>query len=119
MSFLRNPIAVLAAALFTVAAQAQTAVPPRPAASAPASKAPASAPAPRTVSTATPSKRLDFCEKRAGDRTGEARSNHVQACMRTGTAQQNKMKECNAAAKGKKGDDRRAFMSQCLRKKKS
>jgi hypothetical protein len=32
----------------------------------------------------------------------------------TGT-QQNRMKTCNAEAKGKKGDERRGFMSQCLR----
>lgn len=33
-------------------------------------------------------------------------------------AQQNKMKQCNAdaTAAGKKGDDRKAFMSSCLKK---
>lgn len=30
------------------------------------------------------------------------------------TEQQNKMKSCNAEAKGKSGDERRAFMKQCL-----
>lgn len=35
------------------------------------------------------------------------------------TPQQVRMRECNAAAKGKKGDERRTFMSECLRKKKS
>lgn len=30
------------------------------------------------------------------------------------TAQQNKMKECNAAATDKKGDERKAFMKECL-----
>ncbi|KQN67689.1 phosphate starvation-inducible protein PsiF [Duganella sp. Leaf61] len=30
------------------------------------------------------------------------------------TAQQNKMKTCNAEATGKKGDERKAFMKQCL-----
>jgi hypothetical protein len=29
-------------------------------------------------------------------------------------SQQNKMKACNAQAAGKKGDDRKAFMKQCL-----
>ncbi|OQW57232.1 MAG: hypothetical protein A4S17_12845 [Proteobacteria bacterium HN_bin10] len=29
-------------------------------------------------------------------------------------AQQNKMKECNAKAGDKKGDERKAFMSECL-----
>lgn len=31
------------------------------------------------------------------------------------TAQQNRMKECNAQAKGKSGDARKAFMSACLK----
>lgn len=30
------------------------------------------------------------------------------------TAQQNKMKECNASAADKKGDERKAFMKECL-----
>jgi len=30
------------------------------------------------------------------------------------TAQQNKMKTCNAEAKGKTGDERKAFMKECL-----
>jgi hypothetical protein len=30
------------------------------------------------------------------------------------TEQQNKMKECNASATDKKGDERKAFMKQCL-----
>lgn len=30
------------------------------------------------------------------------------------TAQQNKMKTCNADATGKKGDERKAFMKACL-----
>ena len=32
------------------------------------------------------------------------------------TKQQNKMKTCNADAKGKKGDERKAFMKECLSK---
>ncbi len=31
------------------------------------------------------------------------------------TPQQQKMKDCNAQATGKTGDDRKAFMSQCLK----
>lgn len=31
--------------------------------------------------------------------------------------QQSKMKQCNADAKGKKGDERKAFMKECLSKK--
>ena len=30
------------------------------------------------------------------------------------TPQQDKMKACNAEAKGKKGDERKAFMKECL-----
>jgi hypothetical protein len=33
------------------------------------------------------------------------------------TAQQQKMKDCNAEAKGMKGDERKKFMSGCLKKK--
>lgn len=32
-------------------------------------------------------------------------------------AQQSKMKTCNVQAKGKKGDERKAFMKDCLRAK--
>ena len=32
------------------------------------------------------------------------------------TAQQDKMKGCNAEAKGMKGEERKAFMSKCLKK---
>lgn len=32
-------------------------------------------------------------------------------------AQQEKMKACNASAKGKAGDERKAFMKECLRAK--
>ena len=32
------------------------------------------------------------------------------------TGQQGKMKSCNAEAKGKKGDERKAFMKECLSK---
>jgi hypothetical protein len=33
------------------------------------------------------------------------------------TAQQSKMKQCNEQAKGKTGDERKAFMKECLSKK--
>jgi hypothetical protein len=32
------------------------------------------------------------------------------------TTQQSKMKTCNAEATGKKGDERKAFMKECLKK---
>jgi hypothetical protein len=34
-------------------------------------------------------------------------------------AQQNRMKECNAEATGKKGDERKSFMKSCLSEKKA
>jgi hypothetical protein len=34
---------------------------------------------------------------------------------KTLTAQQQRMKDCNGQAKGKKGEERRAFMSTCLK----
>ncbi|MFT7721238.1 MAG: PsiF family protein [Roseateles sp.] len=38
----------------------------------------------------------------------------AQAADKAPTAQQTKMKTCNAEAKGKKGDERKAFMKECL-----
>ena len=39
---------------------------------------------------------------------------HGAAGAAEATAQQNKMKTCNADATGKKGDERKAFMKECL-----
>jgi hypothetical protein len=36
------------------------------------------------------------------------------ATAASGTPQQQKMKACNADAKGKTGDERKAFMKECL-----
>lgn len=36
------------------------------------------------------------------------------AAEKKATPQQEKMKACNAEAKGKKGDERKAFMKECL-----
>ena len=38
--------------------------------------------------------------------------------MPAGNPQQNKMAECNKEAGGKKGDERKSFMSSCLKKDK-
>ncbi len=38
------------------------------------------------------------------------------AAPATAMTQQEKMKSCNADAKDKKGDERKAFMSSCLKK---
>ena len=41
----------------------------------------------------------------------------MKSCLSNKPAnQQSKMKTCNADAKGMKGDERKAFMSQCLKK---
>jgi hypothetical protein len=37
------------------------------------------------------------------------------AVASTGSTQQNKMKQCNMDAKNMKGDERKAFMSNCLK----
>ena len=37
------------------------------------------------------------------------------ASTQPGTPQRTKMKTCNADAKDKKGDERKAFMSECLK----
>jgi hypothetical protein len=39
------------------------------------------------------------------------------ASAHAATTQQNKMKQCNVEAQGKKGDERKASMKACLRKK--
>jgi hypothetical protein len=41
------------------------------------------------------------------------------AAEKKATPQQEKMKACNADAKGKKGDERKAFMKECLSAKPS
>lgn len=39
----------------------------------------------------------------------------AEAPAKTLTPQQQRMKDCNSQATGKKGDERRAFMSSCLK----
>ncbi len=39
----------------------------------------------------------------------------AQAADKPATAQQSRMGECNKQATGKKGDERKAFMSSCLK----
>ena len=41
----------------------------------------------------------------------------MKICLSAGKdVQQSKMKTCNAQASGKKGDERKAFMGECLKK---
>lgn len=67
--------------------------------------------------------REERCEAAAKGLKGEERERSVAACVRASTgnghSQQNRMKACNVEA-GKKelrGDERRAFMSSCLKNK--
>jgi hypothetical protein len=109
--FHRRVPAALALAVAAVTAHAQTA--PAPKASAPSGSAVSTAAKPAAAG------QLEQCEKRAGDRTGDARKTFLKSCLTPASNQQNRMKQCNVDAKGKKGDERKAFMSECLRRKKS
>jgi hypothetical protein len=82
--------------------------------------------------------KMSACNKEAADKKGDERKAFMKQCLSqkapaTGkdeaakadapkpkTAQQEKMKTCNADAKAKdlKGDERKAFMKQCLSSKK-
>jgi psiF repeat len=67
------------------------------------------------------------CKVEAGDKKGTERKSFMKSCMAekrathkaTRTAQQEKMKSCNAEAKSgtMKGTQRKAFMKDCLSKK--
>ena len=100
---------------------AQAAAPAKPAA------APAATPAPATAPTvAAPA--AGGCEAKALSKDGKplhgaAKSAFMKKCNMDNPApasgkavQQNKMKTCNVEAKGKKGDERKAFMKDCLSK---
>jgi hypothetical protein len=66
------------------------------------------------------------CEERALSKEGKplhgaAKEAFMKKCLREGPppgagpgTQQNKMKHCNAEAKDKKGEERKAFMKSCL-----
>lgn len=58
-----------------------------------------------------------FCAQDPKALKGEERERHAAECARPLGNQQNKMKTCNAEAKAKDlhGDERRAFMSTCLK----
>ena len=47
----------------------------------------------------------------------EGKADAKPAAVAASGGQQSKMKQCNADAKGKKGDERKAFMKECLSKK--
>jgi hypothetical protein len=74
--------------------------------------------------------RMKDCSTQAGDRKGDDRKKFMSSCLKGGemgkagkasdkkTAQQDKMKSCNkeAGQKKMKGDERKAFMKDCLAK---
>ena len=55
---------------------------------------------------------LSMAAVHAADAPADAAS----APAKAPTTQQSKMKTCNADATGKKGDERKAFMKECLKK---
>ncbi|MEI8325542.1 MAG: PsiF family protein [Betaproteobacteria bacterium] len=80
--------------------------------------------------------KMTDCNKQAVDKKGDERKAFMKTCLSAKPAasaaaakpaasaaaadkkatQQDKMKTCNAQAKGKKGDERKAFMKECLSK---
>ena len=62
--------------------------------------------------------RMGECNKEAGDKKGDERKAFMKSCLTNKkVAQQEKMKTCNkdAGEKKLKGEDRKKFMSDCLR----
>ena len=66
--------------------------------------------------------KMKECNASAGELKGDERKAHMKECLSAkpankGTAQQEKMKACNkeAGEKALKGDDRKKFMSGCLK----
>ena len=62
--------------------------------------------------------KMTACNKEAGDKAlkGDARKDFMKTCLSAKKmSQQDKMKACNVDAKDKKGDERKAFMSECLK----
>ena len=64
--------------------------------------------------------KMALCNKEATGKTGDDRKAFMKTCLSAGgkPTQQDKMKTCNADAKTKelKGDERKKFMSECLKK---
>jgi hypothetical protein len=92
---------------------------------------------PAATKTLTPQQqKMKDCNAQAGDKKGDERKTFMSQCLKADSApattppppaaaaapakpvsQQQKMKDCNADATAKKltGDDRKAFMSTCLK----
>ena len=104
----------------------------------PAAPAAAPAPAPEAAPAAGNSQqnKMATCNKDATGKKGDERKAFMKECLSNkpaapaaapapapeaapaaGNSQQNKMATCNKEATGKKGDERKAFMSECLKAK--
>jgi hypothetical protein len=103
--------------------------------------APAATPAPEAAPAAGNSQqnKMATCNKEATGKKGDERKAFMKECLSNkpaaaaaaptpapaaapaapaaGNSQQNKMATCNKEATGKKGDERKAFMSECLKAK--
>ena len=103
--------------------------------------APAATPAAAPASEAAPAagnsqqNKMATCNKEATGKKGDERKAFMKDCLSNkpaaaptpapaaapaaaaGNSQQNKMATCNKEATGKKGDERKAFMSECLKAK--
>ena len=95
------------------------------------------APAPEAAPAAGNSQqnKMATCNKEATGKKGDERKAFMKECLSNkpvtpaaapaaapaapaaGNSQQNKMATCNKEATGKKGDERKAFMSECLKAK--
>ena len=61
--------------------------------------------------------KMTTCNKEAGEKSlaGYERKAFMKTCLSAKTSQQDKMRACNKEATGKKGDERKQFMSECLK----
>ena len=78
--------------------------------------------APAAFAASTQQNKMKECNASAADKKGDERKAHMKECLSAkpankGSTQQEKMKSCNkeAGEKALKGDDRKKFMSGCLK----
>ena len=119
---MKKLVAILFASAFGIpAAFAQAPAPApaqKPAAATPAQAAPKAA---EKKELTEQQKRMQQCNadaKKQQFKDNEARQAYMSTCLKGGGApmtQQEKMKDCNVKAGDKKGDERKNFMSSCLK----
>ena len=78
--------------------------------------------APAAFAAGAQQNKMKECNASAGELKGDERKAHMKECLSAkpankGSTQQEKMKSCNkeAGEKALKGDDRKKFMSGCLK----